>query len=146
MDADVYAELSKAWIDVRDNPDVWIAIVTGAGDKAFTAGADLKSFIPGIRGKADFWLTQKNMILNRGLEVWKPIIAAVNGYCLAGGMTLLFATDVRIAAEHAVFEISEVKRGILPATAAPSARCASCRTRSPWRCCCSAAASPRTKR
>src|SRR5438067_1160236 len=114
MDADVYAELSKAWIDVRDNPDVWIAIVTGAGDKAFTAGADLKSFIPGTRGKADFWLTQKNMILNRGLEVWKPIIAAVNGYCLAGGMTLLFATDVRIAAEHAVFEISEVKRGILP--------------------------------
>jgi enoyl-CoA hydratase/carnithine racemase len=59
-------------------------------------------------------MTQKGMILNRGLEVWKPIIAAVNGYCLAGGMTLLFATDIRIAAEHAVFEISEVKRGILP--------------------------------
>ena len=50
----------------------------------------------------------------RGLEVWKPIIAAVNGYCLAGGVTLLFATDIRIAAEHAVFEISEVKRAILP--------------------------------
>jgi len=114
MDAEVYAELSKAWIDVRDNPDVWVAIVTGAGEKAFTAGADLKSFIPGQRGKADFWLTQKNMILNRGLEVWKPVIAAVNGYCLAGGVTLLFATDIRIAAEHAVFEISEVKRGILP--------------------------------
>jgi (E)-benzylidenesuccinyl-CoA hydratase len=99
---------------VRDNPDVWVAIVTGAGEKAFTAGADLKSFIPGQRGKADFWLTQKNMILNRGLEVWKPVIAAVNGYCLAGGVTLLFATDIRIAAAHAVFEISEVKRGILP--------------------------------
>jgi len=114
MDADVYAELSKAWIDVRDNPDVWVAIVTGAGEKAFTAGADLKSFIPRRPEKADFFLTQRNMILNRGLEVWKPIIAAVNGYCLAGGVTLLFATDIRIAAEHAVFEISEVKRGILP--------------------------------
>ena len=113
MDADVYAELSKAWIDVRDNPDVWVTIITGAGEKAFTAGADLKSLIPQKHGKADFWLTQKNMILNRGLEVWKPVIAAVNGYCLAGGMTLLFATDIRIAAEHAVFEISEVKRGIL---------------------------------
>ncbi len=113
MDAEVYAELSKAWTDVRDNPEVWVAIVTGAGEKAFTAGADLKSLIPQKRGKADFWLTQKNMILNRGLEVWKPVIAAVNGYCLAGGMTLLFATDIRIAAEHAVFEISEVKRGIL---------------------------------
>ena len=114
MDAEVYAELSKAWEDVRDNPDVWIAVITGAGDRAFTAGADLKSLIPQRRERADFWLTQKNMILNRGLEVWKPVIAAVNGYCLAGGMTLLFATDIRIAAEHAVFEISEVKRAILP--------------------------------
>ena len=114
MDADVYSELSRAWTDVRDNPDVWVAIITGAGNKAFTSGADLKSFIPRTPAKGDFWLTQKEMILNRGLEVWKPVIAAVNGYCLAGGMTLLFATDLRIAAEHAVFEISEVKRGILP--------------------------------
>src|SRR5574341_391568 len=114
MDAEVYAELSKAWIDVRDNPDVWVAIVTGAGEKAFTAGADLKSFIPRTREKSDFWLTQKSMILNRGLEVWKPVIAAVNGYCLAGGVTLLFATDIRVAADHAVFEIAEVRRGILP--------------------------------
>ena len=114
MDADVYAELSRAWIDVRDNPEVWIAIVTGAGDKAFTAGADLKSFIPGTRGKADFWLTQKNMILNRGLEVWKPIIAAVNGYCLAGGMTLLFATDIRIAAEGARLGMPLARLGLVP--------------------------------
>lgn len=114
MDADVYAQLSEAWIDVRDNPEVWVAIITGAGEKAFTAGADLKSFITRTTEKADFWLTQKDMILNRGLEVWKPVIAAVNGYCLAGGVTLLFATDIRIAADHAVFEISEVKRGILP--------------------------------
>ena len=114
MDPEVYSLLSEAWIDVRDNPDIWVAIITGAGERAFTAGADLKTTIPQEREKADFWLTQKGMILNRGLEVWKPIIAAVNGYCLAGGMTLLFATDIRIAAEHAVFEISEVKRGILP--------------------------------
>ena len=60
------------------------------------------------------WQTQGGEILNRGLEVWKPVIAAVNGYCLAGGMTLLFATDIRVAVEHARFGISEVKRGILP--------------------------------
>ena len=114
MDADVYAELSRAWTDVRDNPDVWVAIITGAGEKAFTAGADLKTRITQTRERADFFLTQRDMILNRGLDVWKPVIAAVNGYCLAGGMTLLFATDIRIAASHAVFEISEVKRGILP--------------------------------
>jgi enoyl-CoA hydratase/carnithine racemase len=115
MDPDVYDAISKAWVDVRDNPDVWVAIVTGAGSKAFTAGADLKAMSqrPPTE-RAEFWLTQKDMLLNRGLEIWKPVIAAVNGYCLAGGMTLLFGTDIRIAAEHAVFEISEVKRGILP--------------------------------
>jgi len=115
MDPDVYSALSKAWIDVRDNPDVWVAIITGAGEKSFSAGADLKTTIHRQREKSEFFLTQQNMILNRGLEIWKPIIAAVNGFCLAGGMTLLFATDFRIAAEHAVFEISEVKRGIIPA-------------------------------
>ncbi|MEW6187413.1 MAG: enoyl-CoA hydratase-related protein [Thermodesulfobacteriota bacterium] len=114
MDPEVYRLLSQAWIEVRDNPDIWVAVITGAGEKAFTAGADLKTTIPQEKAKADFFLTQKEMILNRGLEVWKPIIAAVNGYCLAGGVTLLFATDIRIAAEQAVFEISEVKRGILP--------------------------------
>ena len=114
MDADVYSGLSKAWIDVRDNPDVLVAIITGAGEKAFTAGRDLKSYTPRTIEKADFWLTQQTMLLNRGLEIWKPIIAAVNGYCLAGGVTLLFATDIRIAAAHACFEISEVKRAILP--------------------------------
>ncbi|MGH7391508.1 MAG: enoyl-CoA hydratase-related protein [Candidatus Rokuibacteriota bacterium] len=69
MDPEVYEELSKAWTDVRDNADVWVAIVTGAGETAFTAGADLKTMTTRTREKADFWLTQKGMILNRGLEV-----------------------------------------------------------------------------
>ena len=79
-----------------------VAIITGAGDRAFTAGADLKRTIPRQPEMWEFWQTQHDQILNRGLEVWKPVIAAVNGYCLAGGMTLMFATDIRIAAEHAV--------------------------------------------
>jgi E-phenylitaconyl-CoA hydratase len=115
MDADHYRGLSESWIRVRDDNDVRCAIITGAGEKAFTAGADLKSFVP-MRNKdglADMWLTQKDQILNRGLEVWKPIIAAVNGYCLAGGVTLLMATDIRVAASHATFNIAEVKRGII---------------------------------
>ncbi len=114
MDPETYQQLSDAWIEVRDNPDIWCAIITGAGDRAFTAGADLKKTIPRQPEMWEFWQTQSEQILNRGLEVWKPVVAAVNGYCLAGGMTLLFATDIRIAAEHAVFGISEVKRGILP--------------------------------
>jgi enoyl-CoA hydratase/carnithine racemase len=114
MDPETYKQLSDAWIEVRDNPDIWCAIITGAGDRAFTAGADLKKTIPRQPEMWEFWQTQSEQILNRGLEVWKPVVAAVNGYCLAGGMTLLFATDIRVAAEHAVFGISEVKRGILP--------------------------------
>ncbi len=114
LDPETYQELSNAWIEVRDNPEIWVAIITGAGDRAFTAGADLRKTIPRQPEVWEFWLTQREQILNRGLEVWKPVIAAVNGYCLGGGMTLLFATDIRVAAEHATFGLSEVKRAILP--------------------------------
>jgi len=121
MDPDTYKQLSEAWIEVRDNPEIWVAVITGANNperppdkQAFTAGADLKKTIPQSPELWHFWQTQEDQILNRGLEVWKPVVAAVNGFCLAGGMTLLFATDIRIASEHATFGISEVKRGILP--------------------------------
>jgi E-phenylitaconyl-CoA hydratase len=107
-----YEALSAAWVRVRDEPGVRAAIVTGAGDRSFTAGADLKD--RAAPPAADFWLTQKDQLLNRGLEVWKPVIAAVNGHCLGGGMTLLLATDIRVAASHATFGLPEVRRGILP--------------------------------
>ena len=106
MDPETYRELSDAWIEVRDNPEIWCAIITGAGERAFTAGADLKKTIPRQPEMWEFWQTQAEQILNRGLEVWKPVIAVINGYCLAGGMTLRFAKDIRVAAEHAVFGIS----------------------------------------
>lgn len=114
MDAEHYRLLSEAWRRVRDDPDVRVAIVTGAGERSFTAGADLKSHVPAPAALSEFWLTQRDQLLNRGLEVWKPVVAAVNGYCLGGGMTLLLATDIRVAASHATFGLSEVKRGILP--------------------------------
>lgn len=115
LDHEAYAQLSEAWQRVRDDDDVRVAVITGAGDRSFTTGADLKSFVTNPTDLGDFWLTQKDQLLNRGLEVWKPVIAAVNGYCLGGGMTLLLATDLRIASEHATFSLAEVKRGILPA-------------------------------
>jgi len=115
MDTAHYEALSAAWIRVRDDSAIRVAIVTGAGEKSFSAGADLKSFVGAQPPLAELLLTQKNQILNRGLEVWKPVIAAVNGYCLGGGMTLLLATDLRIAAEHATFSVAEVKRGVFPA-------------------------------
>lgn len=118
MDPETYRLLSESWCEVRDNPDIRVAVITGAGEKAFSAGADLKSAIPTRPERYHFWLTQKEMLLNRGLEVWKPVIAAVNGYCLGGGMTLLLATDLRIASEGAVFELSESKRGFFLASGA----------------------------
>src|SRR5262245_16484803 len=114
MDAEHYKGLSQAWMRVRDDTGIRVAIITGAGEKSFSAGADIKSFLTAPSGLDEMWLTQRDQLLNRGLEVWKPIIAAVNGYCLAGGMTLLLATDIRIAAEHATFGVAEVKRGIIP--------------------------------
>lgn len=115
MDAQHYEALSEAWIRVRDEPEIRCAIVTGAGPKSFSTGADLKTWIGRDAAPQELWLTQRGQLLNRGLEVWKPVIAAVNGYCLGGGMTLLLATDIRIAAEHASFGVSEVKRGVVPA-------------------------------
>lgn len=115
MDSDTYQALSDIWIRVRDDDDIRSAVVTGAGQKSFSAGADLKFRNPRFHDMSLFWRTQDEQILNNGLEVWKPVVAAVNGYCLAGGMTLLLATDIRIAVPHATFAVSEVLRGLLPA-------------------------------
>lgn len=115
LDAEHYAALSQAWQQVRDDDAIRVAVITGAGDKAFCAGADLKSFIGRETELAELWLTQKGQLLNRGMEVWKPVICAVNGACVGGGMTLMLATDIRVAAESATFGVSEVKRGIVAA-------------------------------
>ena len=115
MDADAYRALSETWVRVRDDSAIRAAVVTGAGDRSFTTGADLKSFVTQPGDLSQFWLTQKEQLLNRGLEVFKPVIAAINGYCLGGGMTLMLATDIRVAAEHATFSLAEVKRGIIAA-------------------------------
>jgi E-phenylitaconyl-CoA hydratase len=114
MDAEHYRALSQAWIRVRDDPAIRVAIVTGSGEKSFTVGADLKSFVSQAPDLGEIVLSQKDQLLNRGLEVWKPVIAAVNGHCLGGGTTLLFATDIRIAVPHATFNLAEVKRGLVP--------------------------------
>ncbi len=114
MDAEHYAGLSRAWCTVRDDPAIRVAIVTGAGEKSFTTGADIKSFLTAPAELSEMWLTQRDQLLNRGLEVWKPVIAAVNGYCLGGGVTLMLACDIRVAAPHATFNLAEVKRGVIP--------------------------------
>lgn len=115
LDAEHYAALSAAWSRVRDEDAIRAAVITGAGDRAFCAGADLKSWVGREVELGELWLTQKGQLLNRGLEIWKPVIAAVNGACVGGGMTLLLATDIRVAVPGATFGLAEVKRGIIAA-------------------------------
>lgn len=123
FDLEHYQQISQAWARVRDDDRIRVAIITGAGDKAFSAGADLKSYVGRKAPMSEFWLTQKDQLLNRGLEVWKPVIAAINGYCVGGGMTLMLATDIRVAVPHATFSLAEVKRGIIAANGGTQ-RCA----------------------
>ncbi len=107
--------LTEALTEFRDVPDLWVAILTGAGERAFSAGADLVEMSRRSQGEFQdaFW-ESGTPGLTRGLEVNKPVIAAINGYCLAGGLELALACDIRIAAEHAQFGLTEVTRGIIP--------------------------------
>lgn len=119
LNASLRRGLFDAFVAFRDDPDAWVAILTGSGERAFSAGADLKEMSAGRQAElagehADpFWEAERAS-LNRGLAIWKPIIAAINGYCLAGGLELALACDIRIAAEHARFGLTEVLRGIIP--------------------------------
>lgn len=115
LDAEHYEALSQAWMCVRDDDAVRAAIITGAGDRVFSAGADLNSWVGRKRNLSDHWVTQRDMLLNRGLEIWKPVICAVNGACVGGGLTLMLATDLRVAVKSARFGLSEVRRGIIAA-------------------------------
>ena len=111
VDPPTASELVAAWQDFRDDNESYVAVITGAGDKAFCAGFDLRTvgsgglpqkphdvrrFIydhPGLMG------------YTRKADIFKPIIAAVNGYCFAGGLEVALCADIRIAAEHAEFGV-----------------------------------------
>ena len=109
-------ELLQAFTAFKEDDELWVAIVTGAGDQAFSAGADLvamaESFAGGGGGVP---MNVPFAGITRGFECWKPMIAAINGYCLAGGLELALSCDIRIAAEHASFGLPEPKRAIIPA-------------------------------
>jgi enoyl-CoA hydratase len=125
LNPEVMVRLADAWTRISSDDDVRAVIVTGAGNKAFSAGADLGRLIPlftGARQPEDEWdkrLVSERQIastaLLRGYSLYKPIIAAVNGFCIAGGLELMEAMDLRVAVETAEFGLQEVKWAIIPA-------------------------------
>ena len=113
MDNEMYGAISSHLGEIDSNGDIWVGVVTGAGEKAFTAGADLVG-MHGTAEKAEVgWSSPRTTRFDLGLEVQKPLIAAVNGYCLAGGLELALVCDIRIASEKAQFGCPEVKWNLL---------------------------------
>jgi len=117
IDPQTSAELHDAWCDFRDDDERWVAILTGAGERAFSAGNDLVAMSRAQQsGKSDAAQYARAPFggITRDFECWKPMIAAINGYCLAGGLEMALSCDIRVAAEHAQFGLAEVTRGIIP--------------------------------
>jgi enoyl-CoA hydratase/carnithine racemase len=104
--------LNAAWARFRDDPDAWVAILTGAG-RAFCAGADLRDGA-GSTGTwtGTFWEIPTHNSFESGWEIFKPTIAAVHGPCLGYGLTAVMACDFVIASETATFGYPEVKLGV----------------------------------
>jgi enoyl-CoA hydratase/carnithine racemase len=105
-------ELAQVWDDFAADADCWVAIITGAGEKAFSAGNDLKwtaeHGVPRMPRTGFGGLTAR-------FDLWKPIIAAVNGFALGGGLEIALACDIIIAAEHATLGLPEPRVGLMAA-------------------------------
>jgi len=107
-------ELSEALIDFRDDPELWVGIITGAGDRAFCAGADIKDMLPFLKENVQQSPWAMPATHMRGLELWKPLIAAINGVALGGGLEIALACDLRIASAKARLGLPEVTLGLIP--------------------------------
>jgi enoyl-CoA hydratase len=125
LNPEMLVSLAQAWNEIDKDDAVLATIVTGAGKVAFSAGADLGKLIPlftRVRKPEDDWdrklLSDRkigDIALLRGFNMDKPVIAAVNGFCIAGGMEFIQATDLRVASQNSSFGLQEVKWAILPA-------------------------------
>ena len=109
----VNQELHERLIEYRDDDELWCAVITGAGERAFSAGADLKATAARGGFGDSFWSVSALDLLS-GAEFWKPLVAAVNGYALGAGMMLALGCDVRICSDTATFGLPEVKYGFPP--------------------------------
>jgi enoyl-CoA hydratase/carnithine racemase len=118
MNYQAWKEITEAWIDLKNNPEVWTIILTATGDKAFCAGQDLKEMAR-LKTEAEkegrpFVSALPEATPTKYLEMPKPVIAAINGFAIGAGLELALACDIRIAADHARLGFREVTQAIIP--------------------------------
>ncbi|MBI4328250.1 MAG: enoyl-CoA hydratase/isomerase family protein, partial [Chloroflexi bacterium] len=110
LNSEISGALAEALMDFRDDDNARVAILSGMGGRAFSAGMDLKE-------TARTNQTGEKMVPIpdvTSFNIWKPIIAAIDGYCLAGGLEVALECDIRIATKQSAFGLPEVRRGIMP--------------------------------
>jgi len=108
-----FQELHDALAAYRDDDSLLCGILTGTGDKAFCSGVDIKDMLPYIKETANSIWQQPTTIV-RQFDLWKPMIAAINGMALGGGLEMCLACDIRVASDKARFGFPEVKVGMFP--------------------------------
>jgi len=138
LDVDHFGMLADAWVRFRDDDEAFVAILTGVGD-VYCVGADLKKFVPIVTERADKLAAGESTlavgeskysmahslvaVLRDGaivpesgeeLGLYKPVIAAINGICAAGGLEMMWNTDLRVCADTAWFQLAEPRRGLFP--------------------------------
>jgi enoyl-CoA hydratase/carnithine racemase len=112
---EAHLELKEIWEDFRDDPDLWVAILTGAGERAFSAGNDLKATAQRTASGTDVQGQQRPPFgrITRDFDCPKPMIAAVNGVAVGGGLEMALACDIVIAADHARLGLPEPRVGLI---------------------------------
>jgi enoyl-CoA hydratase len=107
-------DLVRKMDEIAHNPEIWSLIITGHGDKSFAAGADIPTLLS-LDQKSGLKRVQKSRVFFNSIAFFeKPVIAAINGICLGGGLELALACDIRIAADHAKLGFPEVNLGLIP--------------------------------
>jgi len=118
IDTETSKQLGEAFVMLRDDPDLMVGVVTGGGDRIFSAGWDLKAVDKGEMQTSNWWEDDYGPGGFAGLtELWdlnKPVIGALNGIAIGGGVELALGCDLIIAAEHVTFSLPEMPLGLIP--------------------------------